>query len=307
MSSPQAPQTPSLSRRRSRHELRLEQIAIWGDAAAAYNTGRRSSFQHPATSPTSTRKLHTAASQPLDLDDLLDPGYTATLPLNDMRSGSLSMCHSRSAEVFRRSGKHGAVVRASLRGRDTLTGRESSGGGRGRRSGHGEHEPREGEAEEEEDPDADDMDGGRVVIRKGGMLGKGGGYRVERHGGSVGNSADGNKGIRRGRRGVRGRRESRENGNQGSTGSWMRRGRENAELRERDENDFRLSNAKLPERREDGDKTRGEWGKFKRGRGSVPILGRYTRSRSSQLPGMGGRRGGTGETRERRGGGGSGG
>ena len=55
--------------------------------------------------------------------------------------------------------------------------------------------------------------------------------------------------------------------------------------RERDENNFRRSNAKLPERREDLDHLASDdWNNFRRGRNSTPFLGRYTRTTSSQLP-----------------------
>lgn len=61
--------------------------------------------------------------------------------------------------------------------------------------------------------------------------------------------------------------------------------RETIGMRERDENDFRQSNAKLPERDDQhSGPSSAEWINFRRARKSTPILGRYTRSRSSQLP-----------------------
>lgn len=244
------PNTPP--RRRSRHELRLEQIAIWGDAAAAY--GRS------ATTPTATSTLRTAKklnAQPLDLGELQSD--LVDLPEAEKRSGSLSMCHSHSADVFRRSGKHGAVARASMKG-------------------HGR------------DVAAVNEENDHVVIKRGGVLGKGS-YRVERGEArgmarrqSEKRHSDRRQSERRqSERRQSDRRQSEKKRKDDTAAIRLKSRRDSKEMRERDENDFRLSNAKLPER---VDEPRGglNWAPLRRRRSSVPILGRYTRSRSSQLP-----------------------
>lgn len=161
---PNPPQpADALSRRRSRHELRLEQIAIWGDAAASRTRPL------PHNYPT------------LDMDLL------TTTPPPPVRTGSLSMCHSRSADIFRRSGKQAAVARASLSvtrdRRDSIPRRQSVAAG------------------------------DKVLVRKSGRIGR---LKVEIKGG----------------------------------GSVPKGRQDDLERREKDEEEFRESNAKLPEREE---------------------------------------------------------
>lgn len=195
-----------------------------------------------------------------DLDVFPAEGGVAAAP-----RGSMSLCNSRSAEAFRKSGRYAAVARASVR-RDMKRGQDEGKGVTGGRRESAATVPSGGE--------------GRLVVTKRGAM-KGRGYKMEtavpRTRGEDGWSPVGM---------VRRHSEARRSGRLEEAGvrTVLMNKREGVEMRERDENDFRMSNAKLPERVEQTGSRRADWAKFRRGRNSTPILGRYTRSRSSQLP-----------------------
>lgn len=278
------------ARPRSRHELRLEQIAIWGDAAALrprthahgvesqpsdsrkpLSRGRSASN---ATVPDTRRPLFAPARHetPFDIASLERDITTAetlhkTPGAPQPSSGSLAMCNSRSADVFRKSGAYAAVARASVRS----------------------------VRREEQDKKVEKMDSivnvdqpeRLVVTRRNTVSIKGREFKVETTGmrGRSESLAESWRPSGMSRRHSEARRSGGSPKRDKVPEVMFQNHREGMEMRERDENDFRLSNAKLPERLEDPNgPTSAEWNMFRRGRKSTPILGRYTRSTSSQLP-----------------------
>lgn len=278
--------------RRSRHELRLEQIAIWGDAAALRPRSHGHGVDSPppdsrkpplrgrsASNPTASETRHPLFAPPrhetpFDIASLerdITTAETLRTPPGAPKPsrGSLAMCNSRSADVFRKSGAYAAVARASVRSV--------------RREEQGKKLDKMDSLASVDQPER------LVVTRRNTVSIKGREFRVETTGmrGRSESAAESWRPSAMSRRHSEARRSGGSSPNSDDVPPQvMFKSRwESMEMRERDENDFRLSNAKLPERLEDlNGPTSAEWNMFRRGRKSTPILGRYTRSRSSQLP-----------------------
>lgn len=204
-----------------------------------------------------------------DINDL-ERDLEEAEPIFDVESaprGSMSMCNSRSAETFRKSGTYAAKARASVK-RNNMRKEESE-----------EtiyRVPRESSVAV---PPGKER---RLVVTRRAAV-KGQNFRMDTTAQKRESEKSGHlsSGVGIGRRISEARRTPRKEVLSESIIFTNRR--ESIRMRERDENDFRVSNAKLPER-EDADSARTrDWGKYRRRR-SAPILGRYTRSRSSKLP-----------------------
>lgn len=248
--------------RRSLRELRLEQIAIWGDAAA-YRTPPTASTPPLHPSPPRATRLPRAATlananpsravySPFDDAELdfdaepvvvtgegFPPVVTPPQPVPAVSSGSMKHVNSRSADHFRRSGSYAAMARAA----EARHNSHASFVDRPRSISITAATPRSERAETREARWSDAL------------------------------FAD-----------ARRARDARRDSKLDLEAVWDRR-RGSIERREKDENEFRNSNAKLPERLDSVHVPPVADGlQLRKCRAKLPVLGRYTRSRASQLP-----------------------
>lgn len=235
-----------------------------------------SSHKRSATAPTEAALFAPAHHADLfDITTLERDLEAAELPVCEVDvdaapRGSMSLCNSRSAETFRKSGSYAAKARASVRRNLRKEGSDAASAALRRESSTA----------------ASGKERRIVITRRAAMKGRE--FRMEtaipRGDAEQARRMSSGGGI--GRRFSEARRSIRPEPPFTEPILLMSQ-KESMEMRERDENDFRLSNAKLPERVDPSSARTPDWGEFRRARSnSAPILGRYTRSRSSQLPGL---------------------
>lgn len=254
----------------SPYQLRLEQIAIWGDAA--YNTRTRNSIssqhvgqqeKYPITNQLTTPKVRfdvspstSSISEDKSSMSLSSTSTTETQLRQDReKRGSFSQCHTTSAERFRCSGRYHALLLATKR-----------------REQYNHVKTSKPNLNLPQRPDVEIVESDHFILTK--------------------RTSMSTKEIKMETR-VRGRKS-------GFRQSFRSRRRssiqplvadeinpivfdpdsiitmkQNMQMRERDESEFRKSNAKLPERESTSTKTV---------RASMPSLGRFTRSTAGQIP-----------------------